>query len=90
MKRIASNIGFFKNIIFINNNLRYFQNDEKRLSKLEKNIKAEINEVIEASQDAHEQREDAKNKTIMLRSHAEKDLQQVFFSQLKNLKNFKI
>ena len=46
--------------------------------------------MIEASQDAHEQREDAKNKTIMLRSHAEKDLQQVFFSQLKNLKNFKI
>ena len=57
--------------------LRNFQNDERRLSKAEKNIKAEINEVIEASQDAHEQREDAKNKTIMLRSRAEKDLQQV-------------
>merc|ERR1711935_29879 len=55
---------------------RNFQNDERRLSKAEKNIKAEINEVIEASQDAHEQREDAKNKTIMLRSRAEKDLQQ--------------
>merc|ERR1711935_286110 len=35
---------------------RNFQNDERRLSKAEKNIKAEINEVIEASQDAHEQR----------------------------------
>ena len=33
--------------------------------------------MIEASQDAHEQREDAKNKTIMLRSRAEKDLSQV-------------
>ena len=56
---------------------RNFQNEEKRLSKIEKNLKAEINEVIEASQDAHEQREDAKNKTIMLRSRAEKDLSQV-------------
>jgi len=55
---------------------RNFQNEEKRLSKIEKNLKAEINEVIEASQDAHEQREDAKNKTIMLRSRAEKDLLQ--------------
>lgn len=62
---------FFK-IIF-----RNFQNEEKRLTKIEKSIKNEINEVIEASQDAHEQREDAKNKTIMLRSRAEKDLLQV-------------
>merc|ERR1712227_398831 len=55
---------------------RNFQNEEKRMTKIEKNIKSEINEVIEASQDAHEQREDAKNKTIMLRSRAEKDLLQ--------------
>ena len=48
------------------------------MTKIEKNIKSEINEVIEASQDAHEQREDAKNKTIMLRSRAEKDLLQVW------------
>ena len=41
-----------------------------------KTKKEEINEVIEASQEAHEQREEAKHKTIMLRSRAEKDLQQ--------------
>ena len=67
--------------------LRNFQNDERRLSKAEKNIKAEINEVIEASQDAHEQREDAKNKTIMLRSRAEKDLQQVTKQTVKPIFN---
>merc|ERR1711892_776149 len=63
---------------------RNFQNDERRLSKAEKNIKAEINEVIEASQDAHEQREDAKNKTIMLRSRAENDFQLKEFMEVKN------
>ena len=39
--------------------------------------KEEVNEVIEASQEAHEQREEAKHKSIMVRTRAEKDLQQV-------------
>lgn len=46
------------------------------IEKVLKTKKEEINEVIEASQEAHEQREEAKHKTIMLRSRAEKDLQQ--------------
>ena len=72
MSFITSSTDTIFNIVF-----RNFQNEEKRMTKVEKSIKSEINEVIEASQDAHEQREDAKNKTIMLRSRAEKDLLQV-------------
>jgi len=55
---------------------RNFQNKDKKYQKVLKTKKEEINEVIEASQEAHEQREEAKHKTIMLRSRAEKDLQQ--------------
>lgn len=55
---------------------RNFQNKEKKYQKVLKTKKEEVNEVIEASQEAHEQREEAKHKTIMLRSRAEKDLQQ--------------
>lgn len=55
---------------------RNFQNKEKKYQKVLKIKKEEINGVIEMSQEAHEQREEAKHKTIMLRSRAEKDLQQ--------------
>lgn len=53
-----------------------FQNKDKKYEKILISKKEEINEVIEASQEAHEQREEAKNKAVMVRTRAEKDLQQ--------------
>jgi len=55
---------------------RNFENANKKLEKKLNGIKQEINQVMEASSVAHEQREEAKHKTILLRERAEKDLAQ--------------
>ena len=47
-------------------------------------IKQEINQVMEASSIAHEQREEAKHKTVLLRERAEKDLAQ-YATDIKDL-----
>ena len=53
---------------------------EKRLN----GTKSEINQVMEASSMAHEQREEAKHKTLLLRERAEKDLAQ-YATDIKDL-----
>jgi len=63
---------------------RNYENDNKKLEKKLNVIKQEINQVMEASSMAHEQREEAKHKTVLLRERAEKDLAQ-YATDIKDL-----
>jgi hypothetical protein len=63
---------------------RNFETANKKLEKKLNGIKQEINQVMEASSMAHEQREEAKHKTILLRERAEKDLAQ-YATDIKDL-----
>jgi len=63
---------------------RNFESANKKLEKKVNGIKQEINQVMEASSIAHEQREEAKHKTVLLRERAEKDLAQ-YATDIKDL-----
>jgi len=63
---------------------RNYENENKKLEKRLNGTKSEINQVMEASSMAHEQREEAKHKTLLLRERAEKDLAQ-YATDIKDL-----
>ena len=66
---------------------RNFESANKKLEKKVNGIKQEINQVMEASSIAHEQREEAKHKTVLLRERAEKDLAQ-YATDIKDLQEW--